>query len=61
MRALPAYFPDDSRNLVIIVLYTGGARVARVVSAAAAKHLTPVTLEVSISARSLDRLLYRAV
>ncbi|KAI0727112.1 aldehyde dehydrogenase [Fomitopsis betulina] len=27
------------------ILYTGGARVARVVSAAAAKHLTPVTLE----------------
>ncbi|EPS94633.1 hypothetical protein FOMPIDRAFT_1026135 [Fomitopsis schrenkii] len=27
------------------ILYTGGARVARIVSAAAARHLTPVTLE----------------
>lgn len=27
------------------ILYTGGSQVARVVAAAAAKHLTPVTLE----------------
>ena len=28
------------------VLYTGGSRVGRIVATAAAKHLTPVTLEV---------------
>lgn len=29
----------------VLVIYTGNGRVARIISAAAAKHLTPVTLE----------------
>jgi len=39
------------------VLYTGSGRVGKIVAAAAAKHLTPVTLEVRISTGSPPRLL----
>lgn len=38
-------FTKDTLIILASVLYTGGNAVAKVVSAAAAKHLTPVSLE----------------
>ena len=39
------------------VLYTGSGRVGKIVAIAAAKHLTPVTLEVGVLFGSPSRLL----
>ena len=42
---LPLLVPKTKANRTCLVLYTGGNAVAKIVSAAAAKHLTPVSLE----------------
>ena len=56
MRTLTDFSLAFEDELASIVLYTGGARVARIVAAAAAQHLPPITLEVSAPIRSLERL-----
>jgi aldehyde dehydrogenase (NAD+) len=40
-----ASLESDLRSEHILVFFTGSPRVGRIVAAAAAKHLTPVTLE----------------
>lgn len=47
---------DEEEDSCVLVLYTGSASVGKIVAEAAAKTLTPTTLEVSFSPTSFPLL-----